>query len=53
MTFSVIVVSIAIIWLVSGIVLLITKTPVDPTLYLLAIISWIMAMLPSIIKGFL
>lgn len=53
MAFSIILVSTAIIWLVSGMILLITKTPVDPALYLLAIISWIIAMLPSIIKGFL
>lgn len=52
MLFSIIGTCIIALWLCTAVVDVVTNTKVHPTLYLLAVLSWSIAILPSIIKGF-
>ncbi len=52
MLFSIIGICIIVLWLCIATYYVVTNTPVNPTTYLLAVLGWSIAILPSIIKGF-
>ena len=52
MLFSIIGICIITLWLCIAAYYVVNNTPVNPTLYLLAVLGWSIAILPDIIKGF-